>query len=58
MVGWSSSVIDVLVDMNPPSAKANLTFFRVPNLNDAEAWLPLLQHVEAHGKFDFAISNP
>ena len=59
MFGWSTAVIDALLDKNPPSAPGGgaITFFRVRDASDADEWSAVLAHVAEHGRFDFAIST-
>jgi FkbM family methyltransferase len=49
---WSRDVIDATFDMNECAAAP--VHFR-GNLNDPRSWDPVLAHVAAHGRFNFAI---
>lgn len=55
--GWSFDVIDALVDANQPSNESlnsRINVFQA-NINLESEWKPILDHVAAHGKFNFAI---
>jgi len=55
MGGWSAPVATHLMDFNPPVATGRFSIFRVGTINDAEEWKDVLEHVTAHGRFDFCI---
>jgi len=55
--GWSSPVVDALVDLNPPVRSASgVRHFRF-NICEREGWEELLEYVERNGKFDFSICS-
>ncbi len=56
VAGWTSSVIDSIVDINEPEGNSDKQFFKV-NINDFYSWSCVLEHVEKHGKFSFAICS-
>jgi FkbM family methyltransferase len=54
--GWSGSIVDALVDINPPANDRSITYFKI-NLGEPTSWTGLLNYVSTHGKFDFCICS-
>ena len=52
--GWSASVIDALIDINPPENDDKFLYFQV-NLGSPDSWESVERYVEKNGKFDFCI---
>lgn len=53
---WSHSVIDYIVDINPPSCESHIKYFKL-NVNFESQWEELKKYVEKNGKFDFCIAS-
>jgi hypothetical protein len=56
VVGWSGSVANAIVDINPPSdvSESGVRFFKV-NISREEDWTVVEDYVAEHGTFDFSI---
>lgn len=54
--GWSSKVIDALIDLNDcvNTIDNNVTHFKC-DITHPDSWKDVLAYVDAHGKFDFCI---
>ena len=54
--GWSVPVVDAIVDMNVQQRTTTtpIDFFKI-NITDPDAWTPVFEHVQTHGKFDYCI---
>jgi hypothetical protein len=54
--GWSRDVIDALVDCveQPGLDPTTIRHFKC-DINVESDWVPILEHVKLHGKFDFSI---
>lgn len=58
-VGWSKDIVDAIADINTPPVgeyPAHIQFFPV-DITHPDGWRRILEHVERHGKFDFAICS-
>ena len=57
VTGWSSSVIDALIDFNDPENKnSSIKHFKV-DITHSDSWKEILEYVTIHGKFDFSICS-
>jgi hypothetical protein len=54
--GWSASIVDAIVDINPAESGSPIRFFKV-NINDETSWHSVLEYVRDHGKFSYAICS-
>ena len=55
--GWSSPIVDAIVDFNEPEVSHdNLQFFK-SDITDPNSWNEILEHVEKNGKYDFSICS-
>jgi len=54
--GWSSTIADAIVDINPVQSETNIRFFKV-NINDERSWSSVLDYVKENGKFSYAICS-
>lgn len=54
--GWSSNVVDAIIDFNdyPSSCNRNIMHFKC-DITHPDSWLEILQYVKDNGKFDFCI---
>ena len=54
--GWTSSVVDAIVDINTVQFGSPIRFFNV-NINDESSWASVLDYVRDNGKFSYAICS-
>jgi len=54
--GWSSHIVDAIMDINPPVVNTSIKIF-VANLNKHDDWKEILEYVKQNGKFSYAICS-
>jgi hypothetical protein len=53
---WTSSIVDVVVDINPYMYQDNIKIFKF-NINLPLEWKELEEYIKINGKFDFSICS-
>jgi len=56
MGGWSSPVVDCIIDFNDPINNSEILHFKC-DITNPSSWLEILNYVEKNGKFDFCICS-
>ena len=54
--GWSTPVVDAIVDINTPEVPTDIRVFAV-NINKQDDWKVVLDYVEQNGKFSYVICS-
>ena len=54
--GWSSHIVNAIMDINPPVINTNIRVFTA-NLNKQDDWKEVLEYVKENGKFSYAICS-
>jgi len=53
--GWSSPIVDAIIDFNEPNENTNNIKHFKSDITHPDGWNEVLDYVEKHGKFDFCI---